>query len=855
MIRSRARELTAVGLLIMAILLVFFREALIPNQILSAADGVFLTPFFSESAPSTFDKPANPLLFDQVYQFTPWRYFSWKSIRAGVLPLWNPYSSTGTPFVATMQSAVFYPVNLLLVALPFELTFVWSAILRLWIAGIFTYALARRYGLAHVPALIAAVSFMLAGFQIVWLGHPHTNVSIWLPALILLAEGLIQTSEKRKAIQYIIALSLVIGVQFTGGHVETSVDILFAFGLYYLLRWFQTVGVTSGRGSQKFKRLFLPVIPLLLGSALASVQLLPFIEWLFLSAEFYKRASGSFVLIDPSLWKHTLSLLTVVFPNIYNNPTWNYPYWSFLLNWSNYNELVFYVGVLTLLLATIGLFHRHTSRWHLVKVFVIIVVLSLGRALHWPIFDWINQLPGFDLSNPGRLRLVVSFGLCILSAYGAQLLLDAQSTTQISLKHLWLKLCGVVVGMGVAILAGCNFVLPLLRHRIVDYGRRMVEVEYAQRSTHSNPLEYYYAQVDQMVEGLVAAFKPSNWAMYLPAIWSLLGLLLVIWSIRSRSVNRTVLGASLFALVTLDLLTFGQGYNPVVSIRQFYPSNSLISYIAKDDTLFRITALRQDLVPDAHMMFGFSDIRGLDFPTRWYSQYLSLIPDQIPWLSYGSIFSSTSSPLMRVLNLKYVITSNADTLAVEKGVHIVARAGNAYLGELAEPQPRAFVVYEAIAVPDDEKALNLLRNEPEAVFHRVVLSDAEAYTVPLVRPRNSDVPLNNVQVLFYNANHASWRVTTKQDGYLFVSDAYYPGWVAYLDDVPTTLYRANIAFRAVFVPAGEHTVSFRYEPVVFKIGVGISTAALFICAVVLVGMAVEQRHAGDGASASLQRHG
>ena len=62
--------------------------------------------------------PWNPLMYDSVGQFYPWRKFASETIRTGYLPLWNPYQFCGTPFVANSQSAVFYPGNLLFYVLP-----------------------------------------------------------------------------------------------------------------------------------------------------------------------------------------------------------------------------------------------------------------------------------------------------------------------------------------------------------------------------------------------------------------------------------------------------------------------------------------------------------------------------------------------------------------------------------------------------------------------------------------------------------------------------------------------------------------------------------------------------------------
>jgi Bacterial membrane protein YfhO len=51
-----------------------------------------------------------------------------------------------------------------------------------------------------------------------------------------------------------------------------------------------------------------------------------------------------------------------------------------------------------------------------------------------------------------------------------------------------------------------------------------------------------------------------------------------------------------------------------------------------------------------------------------------------------------------------------------------------------------------------------------------------------------------------------------EPGLLVLSDAYYPGWKALVDGQPRAVYRVNGTVRGVFVEAGVHQVSFRYEP-------------------------------------------
>jgi Bacterial membrane protein YfhO len=178
------------------------------------------------------------------------------------------------------------------------------------------------------------------------------------------------------------------------------------------------------------------------------------------------------------------------------------------------------------------------------------------------------------------------------------------------------------------------------------------------------------------------------------------------------------------------------------------------------------------------------------------------------------IFASADSPLLRVLNLKYVATADPSELTPQAGIASVKQYGNIYLGEMASVVPRAFLVYSATVTRDDAQTLQLLRETPEAVFTRVLLSAPAAGQPPPLPALNSNSAVKLVQ---YAAEHSIWQVQTDQPGYLFLGDAYYPGWNAYLDDRPVDLYRANEVFRAVWVPAGEHQVSFRYEPMSLRL--------------------------------------
>ena len=71
-------------------------------------------------------------------------------------------------------------------------------------------------------------------------------------------------------------------------------------------------------------------------------------------------------------------------------------------------------------------------------------------------------------------------------------------------------------------------------------------------------------------------------------------------------------------------------------------------------------------------------------------------------------------------------------------------------------------------------------------------------------------------------------------GILVVTRTWDRGWEAEVDGAPARLVRADLAFQALGVPAGEHRIRLRYRPWSFRIGAAISGASLLV----LVGLAL-----------------
>ena len=99
---------------------------------------------------------------DHLDYFQPLRFFTTEHLRAGRLPLWNPYNASGEPWLANPQTAVFYPPAWIFLVLPFATAYVGFLFFHALVLGFGAYVLfVRRASVA--AALLGAVALMLSG--------------------------------------------------------------------------------------------------------------------------------------------------------------------------------------------------------------------------------------------------------------------------------------------------------------------------------------------------------------------------------------------------------------------------------------------------------------------------------------------------------------------------------------------------------------------------------------------------------------------------------------------------------------------------------------------------------------------
>jgi hypothetical protein len=145
--------------------------------------------------------------------------------------------------------------------------------------------------------------------------------------------------------------------------------------------------------------------------------------------------------------------------------------------------------------------------------------------------------------------------------------------------------------------------------------------------------------------------------------------------------------------------------------------------------------------------------------------------------------------------------------------------------------PRAFVVPEADVMPPRSQALEALRSTD---FRKRVLLEGWQPGVGTSTPTGS---FREARLCEYRPNRVVIDVNAGAPGYLVLADVWFPGWRCTVDGTETPVYRANYLFRAVPVPAGEHTLVFTFQPDSYRWGKMISSAALgVVLALILLGV-------------------
>jgi hypothetical protein len=500
--------------------------------------------------------------------------------------------------------------------------------------------------------------------------------------------------------------------------------------------------------------------------ALAAAQLLPAIEYLLESS----RAGGldAEAALTYSFWPWRA--LGLVAPGLFGSPGAG-DYWGY----GNYWEDAMYIGVLPILMALTALVRSRTPaparrRATALLGAAALIGFALGLGANTPLYPLLYRwLPTFDLFNaPTRWNIVTVMALCLLAGFGTDIWAPPSPRGRYW-RHL--AVAGSLAISGVALAA-----------RLAD-----------------------------------SALRPSvSWSFVL------LGLLLAaaaLLQLRWPSVPGPRWAVVVAVLIGADLLQANSGLLPSVSPELYRAPTDLRANTGDGHRLYLPADLEYEIKFQRTHRFDTFD-PGID----WIDVREAGLPNA-PMID-GLPSANNFDPLLTAAYVEWIDMLEATDLDPE-----ILALGD--IGWVARPDGEAppWVEYASMAearrvrviprsewVPGRREALARVGDEN---FDAVVLLEGEAPTGGAAQGGLGEaeiLPGDDPGVVIVRAD-------APQGGWLLLSDAWYPGWTADVDGQPSTIHRADGLFRSVWLPPGNHIVTFAYRPWTFAAGCLIAAIA------------------------------
>ena len=710
---------------------------------------------------------------DGAHLWYPLLSFSIDSIHNRQLPLWNPFDLSGRPCIGDTVYGVFYPLFWPLVffvkghILSF-LAMEYVAIFHVFLTGLFMFLFGRVLNLSICSSLISAIIFMFSGSSYALFDcFPMAHLT-WFPFILLFLQKSLDSRDYKYAVFAGVGLGLA-GLYFNP---QFYLYIVYGIGFYSVYDLWQKKR-SGGNKQELFLSVRLFLIFVIIGLALAAVQIIPTFELALNSPRAKITWSQS---VYNSM--HPRRLIGFFIPYFFVEPSRG-------IEDPGFEEYHMYIGILPLILSGIGAFlGKHPKRKFFILLFLISLIYCLGKyAPVQPIF--FHLLPGFDkVRGPTRAIWVCDFALAILSGIGINSLLESQKNELKDRIDVFCKklLKAGVIFLSLAVLATLLWIIWLI--------------------------DADFSKIRDLASTRIFGYT----YFFLLFFFSALGLLRLFLK---NKIKRSLFKALVLLLVTLDLFVIQtqlHSYKRVASNKR-YPSVNRVLFLKQDPDLFRVLT-----------DYGDYDRRDPVLKNDWGSFYRlfnawGYAPIILRNLQDLSVIHNEN--LLFLLNIKYIITKENSF----PGADLVFTEDDLHTFRLKNYLARIYFVKDYKIIEDRDEALRFISG-PEFNPRETIVLNEEPVNIPGDAAIEKTSELSSVTIEKYANNFIDVSVVSGSNGFLSFSELYYPGWNSYVDGLKEKIYRANYAFRAVYLKKGLHHVHMVYEPLSFYAGLTITLASV-----------------------------
>lgn len=739
-------------------------------------------------------------------QFVPWQSLAWDQLSQGVFPLWNPYNGFGAPLLANYQLGLFYPPNWLLFLCyltggPERVAWGYSllVVFHLIIAGAGMAKLSAVVGYKPFAQAVSGVAFGLCSFLVTRNGFfSLVFAAAWMPWVIWSVSSIAAPvyGEYPARRQRTLAAIIIITLQLFAGHAQMSWYSALLAGT-----WVIAGSIVHG-GMKKLVRSLGQLFAIYVAAILlAAIQLVPTAEYLMQSQR--SSAVEYETALSYSFWPWRL--ISLIAPDFFGNPGTG-TYWGY----GNYWEDANYIGVLPLLLAfsTLTKFrsrnklndpeNRFRHRPLLLFCWIMLpaaFILALGRNL--PVFPFLyDHIPTFSLFNgPTRFMVIFTFCCCLLAGLAADRLKFPAAKQMRMLKRA--TVAGVAITLG-ALGAWIAF--------------RNIDVSFIR-----------------------AAALAGFWAVGT-------GVMMILIPRDDNKDRRAMWNWGVVFLIGIDLVTANSSLIQTID-RDFYKaSNQIESSVVKNMNVRVFLAPEDEYAVKYSRFIRFRSFEPLE---AWENMRTVILPnlnilDQISSANNFDPFVPARYSLLMEQSLPFDFLANLSVGVVHRravdqplGIEPIT------LSNALKLSKRVRMLGCPTAVVSTDQALEELHSAWQVGnYAHVVIETDQAIDCTNVQDAE-------VKLVKDFPGEVEIGVNSSEGGWLFIPDTWYPGWKAFLNSsIEMDIFPANINFRSVLVPPGQHTIKLIYSPDSFSFGTILSALSwlVLIVTVIYTGLKRRNRH-------------
>jgi LPXTG-motif cell wall-anchored protein len=800
----------SLGIIILAIL-IFFGEGIFSGKIFASADNL------------------SPLSF---------KTFLDDAKAQGVFPLWTPYIFMGMPSLASLTTGLPAVHNIF--------SFIWDSTLNafagdnlfmltipyyfLFSISMFFYA---RYKFKNnLIALFCALTGVFATgiIQLIIVGH-HTKMMTFafFPLIMLILDKMIDAEDENrfKLMMNFALLAILIYIQLHFHHIQMMFYSYMMISIYILYNLIYRL--IKKLEVKKILRAFVLFI-------VATIFAVAMDADIIMSINDYKpfsmRGQASIEkLTDPaSTDKNPLSydyatnwsfspgeVMTFILPYYYGFGNVEVDEQRVNLYWGQmpFTDSPVYFGVITLLLAIIGIIYNFRKNIFVQSLTVIIIFflfLSFGRTFPL-IFDlFFNHFPFFSsFRAPVMIHYYIDLAFVILAGFGLVSIVNSvkDGFSQTKFRKLSFVLFGI---------AGLMFLISLVGFE-GSYKDAVASGPLAQKLQQQGATPQQISQYTQQVATLAYENIISDLRLHSIMIILVIGLA-YFYSQKRLALNLFLAGTIIIGV--FDILNVSGKtlhWDEKSHKDSFFAETDVTRWLLNkepDAFQYRIAELNKGRLIYSNFLAYYR----LHLFNGYHGAKIRIYQDAV------DVAGGENPFLLGLGNVKYIISDEAinDTIMVKevyKGSNII------YENKLF--LPRAFFADEYKV----ESGINILKNIREANFNPRKIAFVE-----IGIDKKIDKPDSTAWVKLSKADIHNIEYDVNASGgnnLLVFSEIYYPaGWKAYINGNETEIFKTDYLLRSIVVPLGQHKVEFKFHPVSYYTGESISIAANIIIVLVLV---------------------